>query len=192
MTPRTSEGNHGFALTRRQLVGVGTATVAAAALGFRAAGADIQALVQTGATPAPPADGFIEPPVRASQDGNLVTTLQAMEEEIAGQPRLGYSDMLPGPTLRFHPGDTVKVALVNALSEQTDQPARAWTARLAAGQQRQCLHPCHAGSDVRVRIRHSRQSSNRNVLVPSASTRPVVRSGWIGHGRCHHHRRRAG
>lgn len=120
MTPRTSEGNHGFALTRRRLAGVGTATVAAAALGFRAAGADIQALVQTGATPAPPADGFIEPPVRASQDGNLVTTLQAMEEEIAGQPRLGYSDMLPGPTLRFHPGDTVKVALVNALSEQTN------------------------------------------------------------------------
>ena len=112
-----------WSLTRRQLAAGGAATVAAAALGARATGIDvqdIQALAQSVATPEAASDGFIEPPVKASKDGKLVVTLQAMQEEAQGQQRMGYSNSVPGPTLRFRPGDNVKVALVNALPEETN------------------------------------------------------------------------
>lgn len=105
-------------LDRRQLVGGGVAVAGATALG-----AARFAAAQGTATPAasvPPGDGWIEPPVIRSDDGLLVATLQAMREDAVGTNRLGYSRMTPGPTLRFRPGDTVKVALVNAMDEATN------------------------------------------------------------------------
>lgn len=106
-----------LALDRRQLVGGGLAVAGATALGTARYVAS-----QDAATPVASVadDGWIEPPVVASEDGLLVTTLQAMREDIAGQTRLGYNAFTPGPTLRFRPGDTVKVALVNAMDEPTN------------------------------------------------------------------------
>jgi suppressor of ftsI len=117
-----------IALSRRQLVGAGAAVAGVSAVGL--AGSMRAGALQEGSSPSatpadgtaqaaalPPGDGFIEPPVLESEDGLLVVTLQAMREEATGTARLGYNAMTPGPTLRFRPGDTVKVTFVNALTE---------------------------------------------------------------------------
>lgn len=106
-----------LALNRRQLVAGSTAVAAATTLGTARF-----VVAQDAATPAVTVadDGWIEPTVIASEDGLLVTTLQAMREDISGQTRLGFNALTPGPTLRFRPGDTVKVALVNAMDEHTN------------------------------------------------------------------------
>jgi len=113
------------ALSRRALVAGASATAGATVIGLRAGG-----LLAQDATPAAspvagqapdPDDTFIEPPVRTSKDGRLVASLQAMEDDGTGlTSRLGYNDLTPGPTLRMRPGDNVKIALVNAMSETTN------------------------------------------------------------------------
>ncbi|MDQ3654141.1 MAG: multicopper oxidase family protein [Chloroflexota bacterium] len=122
------ETEHRALVTRRALVGASAAAATGAALGLGAS----RLTAQTGTPAASPAaspvasptavsaDTFVEPDVRASENGQLMVTLQAMQEETSGIPRLTYGTMRPGPTLRIRPGDTVKVALVNALSEMTN------------------------------------------------------------------------
>jgi FtsP/CotA-like multicopper oxidase with cupredoxin domain len=60
-----------------------------------------------------------EPAVRASVDGRLDTTLAARYSPVpvAGTTALAenYENSYPGPTLRFRPGDTVRVRLDNQL-----------------------------------------------------------------------------
>src|SRR5688500_17781684 len=105
-------------LTRRHVL-AGTATVGAAV----AAGttlrtsvtADSSTTLAQDATPAAIEDGFVEPMQYASEDGHLTVTLQAMADETTTIARMGYNAMTPGPTLRIRQGDTVRVALVNAL-----------------------------------------------------------------------------
>jgi FtsP/CotA-like multicopper oxidase with cupredoxin domain len=111
-----------LALDRRQLVGGGAAALGTAALATTVTRQASPVIAQEAATPAAasPGDGWIEPPVIRSEDGLLVTTLQAMREDVAGTTRLGYNLATPGPTLRFKPGDTVKVALVNDMDEPTN------------------------------------------------------------------------
>jgi len=115
-----TETDHRTVVSRRALVGASAGAATAAALGLSAT----RMTAQTGTPAASPVaastDTFIEPQVRASENGRLVMTLQAMEEATSGSPRMAYSDMLPGPTWRVRPGDNVKVALVNATTEGTN------------------------------------------------------------------------
>jgi FtsP/CotA-like multicopper oxidase with cupredoxin domain len=67
------------------------------------------------------AQEFVEPEVRASQDGLLDTTLTAgvLPVQLAGQTVTAsvYEGSFPGPTLRVRPGDTLRVNLVNTLND---------------------------------------------------------------------------
>ncbi len=79
-----------------------------------------------------PADGSLagrpghllrEPPVRESRGGTLAVDLVADRgATVAGRETsaLGYNGTSPGPTLRVRPGDRVRVALTNRLSETTN------------------------------------------------------------------------
>jgi len=58
---------------------------------------------------------WVEPPVLRSQAGVLEVALEAAPLPAAGTGRMAYAGTLPGPTLRFRPGDTVAVTLTNAL-----------------------------------------------------------------------------
>ncbi len=108
-------------LTRRQLAVSGAAVAGVAAVGVQASSVGLPALVQGIATPqGADDDGFVEPQVLASKDGVLNVTLQAMDVENKSTSLLGFNSSIPGPTLRFKPGDTVKVAFVNAISEMTN------------------------------------------------------------------------
>lgn len=114
---------HRFMLNRRRAL-IGTAALGAGVATWpvfrpNTARAIPDALAAV-ATPAMDDDGFIEPPVYASTDGQLTVTLQAMPDDTATVARLGYNDQTPGPTLRFRPGDLVRVALVNAMPEMTN------------------------------------------------------------------------
>jgi FtsP/CotA-like multicopper oxidase with cupredoxin domain len=115
------------ALSRRALLTAGaTAAAGAATIGLHGGNPLAQDVATPAASPAAsPAvsidDAFVEPPVRASKDGRLVASLQAMEDDGTGlTTRRGYNDFTPGPTLRMRPGDNVKIALVNAMSETTN------------------------------------------------------------------------
>jgi FtsP/CotA-like multicopper oxidase with cupredoxin domain len=82
------------------------------------------------ATPAPPpfagvsGEPLTEPPVRTSANGVLETTLEAKvgPAKVAGKDVTSYvyEGSFPGPTLRLHPGDTLKVQLVNGLDDITN------------------------------------------------------------------------
>jgi len=126
--------DHRAVVSRRALVTASTAAATGVALGLGAS----RMAAQTG-TPAPASAGtpeasptvvstdtFAEPQVRASEDGRLMMSLQAMVEVTSGAGRMAYSNMLPGPTWRVRPGDTVKVALVNATSEPTNLHTHGW------------------------------------------------------------------
>lgn len=62
---------------------------------------------------------FPQPQVRASRDGLLDTSLNVRyaSHTVGGRPFVArsYEGGLPGPTLRFRPGDVVRVALINGL-----------------------------------------------------------------------------
>src|SRR5206468_1199421 len=63
---------------------------------------------------------LLEPPVRSSVSGVLDTTLAARNARvnIAGLPTATqtYEGIYPGPTLRFRPGDLLRIKLVNQLT----------------------------------------------------------------------------
>jgi len=110
-------------LTRRHVL-AGTAAVGAAVVAgtslTTSTSSDVPTVLAQDASPAAGEDGFVEPMQYASEDGQLSVTLQAMADETATIARMGYNGMTPGPTLRMRPGDTVRVALVNALPEMTN------------------------------------------------------------------------
>ncbi len=110
-------------LTRRHVLAltaaVGAAVVAGTSLSTRPS-SGAPAILAQDASPAASEDGFVEPMEYASEDGQLAVTLQAMTDETTTVVRMGYNGMTPGPTLRMRPGDTVRVALVNALPEMTN------------------------------------------------------------------------
>ena len=133
-----TETDYRTVISRRALVGAGSASATAAALGFGVT----RMTAQTG-TPAPAAgaspeaspdatptvvstDTFVEPQVRASEDGRLIMMLQTMEEVTSGAGRMAYNNQIPGPTWRVRPGDTVKVALVNGVTEPTNLHTHGW------------------------------------------------------------------
>ena len=66
-----------------------------------------------------PASEFIEPPVRASQNGLLDTGLRVFfaDNIIGGHPvhLRSYEGLLTGPTLRIRPGDILRILLENDL-----------------------------------------------------------------------------
>jgi len=84
----------------------------------------------TGEPAASPAAHFasgadlVEPSVRASAHGVLETTLTAQvgTTTVAGQPVTAwvYEGSFPGPTLRIRNGDTVRVKVINDLTEMTN------------------------------------------------------------------------
>jgi len=64
-----------------------------------------------------------EPAVLASRGGTLdVALVAAPGAPLAGQGSLGwgYNGTSPGPTLRVHPGDLLRVRLVNGLNQPTN------------------------------------------------------------------------
>jgi suppressor of ftsI len=56
-----------------------------------------------------------EPPVQLAENGVLETTLEAKNDPAAGVGGMTYNGLLPGPTLRLRPGDSLKVTLLNNL-----------------------------------------------------------------------------
>jgi len=67
---------------------------------------------------------WAEPELRRSEAGRLEVRLEAAlgTHEVAGRQAttLGYNGGVPGPTLRLHPGDTLRIDLVNHLEEVTN------------------------------------------------------------------------
>jgi FtsP/CotA-like multicopper oxidase with cupredoxin domain len=62
---------------------------------------------------------FVEPPVRTSRDGLLDTQLTLAPAEVDVGPRRlrveAYEGGIPGPTLRFRPGDKLRILLRNRM-----------------------------------------------------------------------------
>jgi FtsP/CotA-like multicopper oxidase with cupredoxin domain len=107
------------AISRRSFLLVGGAGVVATAVGgiglVRSSGSGFDPVV---------GGPLRSPPVLASSGGVLVATLEAARSQlpVAGRvvTALGYNGGLPGPTLRVHPGDLVRVSLVNRLDGPTN------------------------------------------------------------------------
>lgn len=112
-----ADGQRRKVLSRRRLVGAGGAALAAVGIGgggVREVPAATPRAEVPAATPRA-GDGFVEPPVLASQNGFLAVTLEAQPDAAAGPGRMAYERSIPGPTLRVRPGDQLDVALVNSL-----------------------------------------------------------------------------
>ncbi|MCC6315171.1 MAG: multicopper oxidase domain-containing protein, partial [Thermomicrobiales bacterium] len=109
-------------INRRRAAAAGMAALGAVALGG-ASGAGRRALAQAidPLIGAGGAGGWVEPPVLLSSDRALDVVLDARPVPAAGLGRMGYAGRIPGPTLRFRPGDTVRVLLRNNLGgDQTN------------------------------------------------------------------------
>ena len=117
-------------LTRRSalfLGGVGVLGVAAGGTGLvlnQSSGAGSAGAAGIVGTAGIAGGDLLEPPVLRSSNGMLSTTLEsaAGSMRLAGRDvrALGYNGGIPGPTLRLRAGDTVEVALQNALSDPTN------------------------------------------------------------------------
>ena len=98
---------------RRRFIGAGAAGLGLSTLGlggYRAlpgAAQDMQ--------PIPGTTRFAEPPVRASRNGLLETTFEALPDISEGLGKMSYEGSIPGPTLRVQPGDRLKIRLINNL-----------------------------------------------------------------------------
>jgi len=106
-------------LTRRDLLRAGTQAGAALLLSRSAVAQGKPSLVAEIGTPEPDAVSFVEPEVRESKGGLLDTSLHARfaDNEIAGRRvhTRTFDGKLTGPTLKFRPGDVVRVLYVNEL-----------------------------------------------------------------------------
>lgn len=115
-------------IDRRRFVGGGMAGLGLGALGAGAAGfwripAQAQQATPVALEPSPVASPgepsgpvlFSEPPVRASQNGLLETTFNALPDLSEGLGKMSYEGSIPGPTLRVRPGDRLKIRLLNNL-----------------------------------------------------------------------------
>jgi FtsP/CotA-like multicopper oxidase with cupredoxin domain len=107
------------AVTRRDVLRTGTQAGAALLLGGRVVAQEKPSLIGAIGTPEPDAVPFLEPEVRESRDGLLDTSLHVRfaHNQIAGRPIYSrtFEGRLTGPTLRFRPGDAVRVLYVNEL-----------------------------------------------------------------------------
>jgi FtsP/CotA-like multicopper oxidase with cupredoxin domain len=102
-------------LSRRDVLQAGAVVL----LGGRAGAQETPSFLKRVGTPEPDAVPFAEPEVRKARDGLLDTSLHVRfaDNVIAGQPIRSrtYDGRLTGPTLKFQPGDVVRVLLVNEL-----------------------------------------------------------------------------
>jgi FtsP/CotA-like multicopper oxidase with cupredoxin domain len=125
MAAGSSRRNVAGRFTRRQVASAGIAALGVSALaggsaglvrGTRAqsVGEPHPALATTSAGPNP----WQEPPVLMSVDGLLDVTLEAKPLPGAGIGKMAYNGLIPGPTLRFRPGDTVRLKLTNNLDSR--------------------------------------------------------------------------
>ena len=136
-------------LTRRRFVALGAAAGSTVLIG-RSAGAqdatpaadphaghgaatpEAAAPAATMAPPLVPVAGqpLVEPEVRSSQDGVLQLQLEAAMSEtvVAGKAVQSevYERTFPGPTWSLWPGDTVRLSLVNSLSDATNIHTHGW------------------------------------------------------------------
>ncbi|WP_115787172.1 multicopper oxidase family protein [Arthrobacter silvisoli] len=96
--------------------GLGLAGMAAGTVG---------AILTSGSGPASPGgDGLLEPPVIRSSAGRLDVRLEASPATVplAGRAAscFAYNGVVPGPTLRMRPGDSLAIRLVNSLQDPTN------------------------------------------------------------------------
>jgi len=90
------------------------------------AGLIVTGLLVTGSlVSAAPAAAFVEPHQISSHNGVLKTKFVAQlgDAVVAGKLVHGaitYNGQFPGPTLRVHPGDTIKMTFVNKLEQDTN------------------------------------------------------------------------
>lgn len=117
--PRRSVGGR---FTRRQIARAGVAALGVGALAGGSAGLVRGTRAQSQEEPHPvPATSsagpnpWREPPVLMSVDGLLDVDLEAKPLPGAGVGKLAYNGQIPGPTLRFRAGDTVRLKLTNNL-----------------------------------------------------------------------------
>jgi FtsP/CotA-like multicopper oxidase with cupredoxin domain len=114
----------GGGVTRRDVLRTSTQAGAALLLGRRVLAQEKPSLIAAIGTPEPDAVPFLEPEVRESRDGLLDTSLHVRfaDNEIAGRPihSRTFEGKLTGPTLKFRPGDTVRVLYVNELPPEPD------------------------------------------------------------------------
>lgn len=106
-------------LSRRNLLAMG-AGVATGGLVLSRAGLHLTSAESAQAA----VDTLVEPAVRASQNGLLSTTLTCQISPVTVGGTLAklavYDGTFPGPTLRVHAGDTLRVHLTNSLAEVTN------------------------------------------------------------------------
>jgi FtsP/CotA-like multicopper oxidase with cupredoxin domain len=99
-------------LTRRRLMEASATALGLTSLAAASGGVVGLSRGAVFAQDGPDSPALTEPPLRASQNGLLETTLEARPHVEAGPGRLVYEDNLPGPTLRVRPGDTLRVVEV--------------------------------------------------------------------------------
>jgi FtsP/CotA-like multicopper oxidase with cupredoxin domain len=123
-----SGGGRNGGLTRREVLRTGTRAGAALLLARRAVAEQGRSLVAEIGTPEPDAVPFLEPEVRESKGGLLDTSLHARfaVNEIAGRPIRSrtFEGRLTGPTLKFRPGEVVRVLYVNELPPEPETAHR--------------------------------------------------------------------
>jgi FtsP/CotA-like multicopper oxidase with cupredoxin domain len=119
------------ALSRRAFLACSGAVLGAGAIASVVGGGIADALGDASRSPrlrrrvaAQASDGWIEPPVRRSADGRLSTTLRAADTDTAigngSVHGVTYEDLYPGPTLHVHPGDTLRLDLINDTDQITN------------------------------------------------------------------------
>src|SRR3712207_3240457 len=121
MAANASRRPGGGRFTRRQVARAGVATLGLGALAGGSAGLIRGARAPSeGETPPPSTTSAgphpcREPPVLMSVDGLLDVSFEARPLPGAGMGKLAYNGTIPGPTLRFRAGDTVRLKLTNNL-----------------------------------------------------------------------------
>jgi FtsP/CotA-like multicopper oxidase with cupredoxin domain len=111
----------GGRFTRRQVASAGLAALGGSALAGGSFGLVRDTRAQSQGEPQSPLvtnagpNPWREPPILMSVDGLLDVQLEAKPLSEAGVGKMAYNGMIPGPTLRFRPGDTVRLKLTNNL-----------------------------------------------------------------------------
>src|SRR3954465_11630264 len=112
----------GGRFTRRHVAGVGVAALGFSALASGSVGLIRGVSTQSEGEPAPASattnagpNPWREPPVLMSADRLLDVDFDARPVPRAGVGKMAYNGLIPGPTLRFRSGDTVRLKLTNNL-----------------------------------------------------------------------------
>jgi suppressor of ftsI len=122
MAARASQRYVGGRFNRRQIAGAGVAALGLSALAGGSVGLIRGARAQSegeqfpaSATTSAGPNAWREPPVLMSVDGLLDVEFDARPVPSEGVGKLAYDGTIPGPTLRFRAGDTVRLKLTNNL-----------------------------------------------------------------------------